>query len=235
MTNSAPTVLITGANRGIGLEFARQYLLEGWRVIAACRAPEHAQQLHQLASGCAGCLNTLALDVSVAPSIAQAAEKLDGVPIDLLLNCAGIMGGARQSLGKIDYADWARVLEVNTLGPVRVLEAFRTHLERSARRVAVTLTSAMGSIAENTSGGWVAYRTSKAALNMAMKCAALDLAARRIVCVVMHPGWVRTDMGGAQAPLSPSESVAAMRRIIGALGSADSGKFLNYDGGNHPW
>ncbi len=235
MTNTASTVLITGANRGIGLEFARQYLLEGWRVIAACRTPERAQQLQQLAGGSAGRLNTLALDVSAASSVAQAAARLANEPLDLLLNCAGIMGGARQSLGQIDYADWARVLEVNTLGPVRVLEAFRAHLERSARRVAVTLTSGMGSITENTSGGWVAYRTSKAALNMAMKCAALELAARRIVCVVMHPGWVRTDMGGAQAPLSPTESVTAMRRVIAALGSEDSGKFLNYDGRDYPW
>ncbi len=230
MPTIVSTVLVTGANRGIGLEFVRQYLLEGRRVIAACRAPERAQALNRLAEDAAARLQIVALDVTDTASVASAARVLQEQPVDVLLNCAGVMGGPGQSLGHIDYVDWAALLEVNTLGAVRVIEAFTAHLERGAGRLAVALTSGMGSIAENTSGGWVAYRTSKAALNMAVRCAAIELAARHITCLVMHPGWVRTDMGGAQAPLSAEQSVASMRRVIAGLGPGDSGAFLNYDG-----
>lgn len=235
MTNASHTVLVTGANRGIGLEFVRQYLSDGWRVLAACRVPERARALQRAGAGSASRLQMVALDVTDAPSVAIAAHELESQPIDLLLNCAGVMGATEQRLGHIDYADWAQVLQVNTLGPLRMLEAFSAHLARGAGRLAVTLTSAMGSIGEATDGNWIAYRTSKAAVNMAVKCAALELAAQRIVCIVMHPGWVRTDMGGAKALLSPSESVAAMRRVIAAVQPGDSGQFFNYDGRPLPW
>ena len=233
MSNPSSTVLITGANRGIGLEFTRQYLADGWRVIAACRDPGRAEALRAL--GESARLTTIALDVTNAASIAEAARALATQPIDLLVNNAGTMGGPGQALGHIDYPDWMHVLEINTLGPVRMLEAFADHLARSTRRLAVTLSSAMGSIGQTTSGSWIAYRSSKAALNMANKCAALELAGRGISCIVMSPGWVRTDMGGAQATLSPEQSVAAMRRVIGALGVRDSGRFLNYDGREYSW
>lgn len=235
MSNPISTVLVTGANRGIGLEFARQYLLEGWRVIGACRAPEQARALAALAAQSSGALKLVALEVTDASSVRHAAQALHAQPIDLLLHCAAVMGGAAQNLDQIDYAEWSRVLEVNTLGAVRVLEAFRAHLERSTGRLAVSLTSLMGSIGANTSGGWIAYRSSKAALNMAIRCAAIELAARRITCVLMHPGWVRTDMGGAQAPLAVHESVASMRRVIAGLGPADNGAFLDHDGRRLPW
>ncbi len=235
MPTIASTVLVTGASRGIGLEFVRQYRLEGRRVIAACRSPERAQALNRLAEDAPARLQIVALDVAEAASVASAARALQDQSVDMLLHCAGVMGGTGQSLGHIDYADWARLLEVNTLGAVRVIEAFTPHLERGAGRLAVALTSLMGSIAENTSGGWIAYRTSKAALNMAVKCAAIELARRHITCLVMHPGWVRTDMGGAQAPLGAEESVASMRRVIAGLNPADSGTFLNYDGRPYRW
>lgn len=231
----ASTVLVTGANRGIGLEFVRQYLGEGRWVIAACRAPERAPALERLAEDAGARLQIVALDVADAASVAGAARALQDQSVDLLLHCAATMGGPGQSLGRIDYADWARLLEVNTLGALRVIEAFTAHLERGAGRLAVVLTSLMGSITENTSGGWVAYRSSKAALNMAVKCAAIELADRHITCLAMHPGWVRTDMGGAQAPLSAEESVTSMRRVIAGLGPGDSGTLLDYDGHPHRW
>ena len=226
------TVLITGANRGLGLEFARQYVADGWDVFASCRMPTTARELQALASG--GKLKVVPMDVTEAASVRNAA-KLVGGPLDLLINNAGTAGTSGQTTGNVDYDNWLRVLEVNTLGAVRVLEAFADLIARSERRLVVTITSGMGSLADNTSGGSIAYRTSKAAVNMAMRSAAADLAARGITCVVINPGWVRTDMGGASAPLTPKQSIAGMRRLIAGLGPADSGKFFNYDGREHPW
>ena len=230
-----PTVLITGANRGIGLEFARQYLAERWRVFAACREPESANELETAGRGAGKALTVVKMDVTDAESVRGAARLLEDEAIDVLINCAGIAGTSRQKVGSVDYPSWARVLDVNTMGPLRVLEAFTDHIARSDRKLALTLTSGMGSIADNTSGGSLAYRTSKAAVNMAMRTAAIDLAPRAITCVLINPGWVRTDMGGAQATLTPEQSVTAMRRLIERLGPKDSGKFYNHDGREYPW
>jgi NAD(P)-dependent dehydrogenase (short-subunit alcohol dehydrogenase family) len=230
-----PSVLITSANRGLGLEFAAQYLSAGWRVHAACRHPQAATELAEVASRKAERINILAMDVTRQESVAAAGAALRGQAIDLLINSAGILGAPHQRTGQIDYQSWAQVLDVNTLGPMRVTEAFTEHLARSDRKLAVTITSGMGSIADNTSGGSIAYRSSKAAVNMAMRSAAIDLHERGIVCVVVNPGWVRTDMGGPNATLSVEASVSAMRRLIETLGPPQSGKFFNYDGREYPW
>jgi NAD(P)-dependent dehydrogenase (short-subunit alcohol dehydrogenase family) len=232
---SMPTVLITGANRGLGLEFARQYSADGWRVIATCRAPDSAADLKRLASASGGGTRVLPMDVTDAESISSAAAAVGGEAIDLLLNNAGVGGPPKQRLGGLDYAAWSRVLDVNALGPVRVIEAFVENIARSDRRLIVTVTSGMGSLEDNTSGGSYAYRTSKTAVNMAMRSLAIDLAPRGIVCVVVNPGWVRTDLGGPRGKMSPSESIEAVRSVIAALGPDDSGKFLNYDGKPYPW
>jgi NAD(P)-dependent dehydrogenase (short-subunit alcohol dehydrogenase family) len=174
-----PAVLITGANRGLGLEFARQYLADGWQVFAACRDPASAGELQRLARDSSGKLTIVAMDVTEAASIRKAAIRLEGVAIDLVINSAGIVGVSGQRAGNIDYASWAHVLDVNTMGPLRVLENFLDHIARSERRLVVTITSGMGSIGDNTSGGSIAYRTSKAAVNMVMRSAAIDLAPRR--------------------------------------------------------
>ena len=197
-----PAVLITGANRGLGLEFARQYLADGWQVFAACRDPASAGELQRLARDSSGKLTIVAMDVTEAASIRKAAIQLEDVAIDLVINSAGIVGVSGQRAGNIDYASWAHVLDVNTMGPLRVLEDFLDHIARSERRLVVTITSGMGSIGDNTSGGSIAYRTSKAAVNMVMRSAAIDLAPRRIICVVVNPGWVKTDMGGPSATLT---------------------------------
>jgi NAD(P)-dependent dehydrogenase (short-subunit alcohol dehydrogenase family) len=230
-----PTILITGASRGLGLEFARQYLAEGWEVIAACRNPGSAQGLESLAAQSPGAATLIEMDVADAASVKRAAKGLGARSLDVVINGAGIFGGHGQSLGSLDYEDWRAVLEVNLLGPARVCEAFLEHVARSERRLIVTITSGMGSLTDNTSGGYVLYRTSKAAVNMLMRTAAIDLRARRISCVVVNPGWVKTDMGGPNAKLTPTESVAAMRRLIGSLGPRDSGRFYNYDGREYPW
>jgi NAD(P)-dependent dehydrogenase (short-subunit alcohol dehydrogenase family) len=230
-----PSALITGANRGLGLEFARQYLADGWQVYAACRDPSSASELRRLADASDHNLRILTLDVTNPASVKAAAVKLDGQAIDLLLNNAGIGGPRGQTIGNIDYEAWANVLDANTMGPMRVSEAFVDHVARSERKLIVTLTSGMGSLADNTSGGSIAYRSSKAAVNMVMRSLAHDLAPFGITCVVVNPGWVRTDMGGPHATLTPTESVMMLRRLIETLGPAQSGKFFNYDGREYPW
>jgi len=230
-----PTILITGANRGLGLEFARQYLAEGYTVIAACRTPGTAQALQQLERDSRGALTLLEVDVADGTSVKRAASRLRSATIDILVNCAGLIGGRGQTIGSLDYNDWLQVLEVNVMGAARMCEAFLEHVARSERRLIVTITSGMGSLADNTSGGAIPYRTSKAAVNMLMRSAAIDLKPRGITCVVLNPGWVKTDMGGPNAKLSPEESVGAMRRLIAKLGAQDSGRFYNYDGREYPW
>jgi NAD(P)-dependent dehydrogenase (short-subunit alcohol dehydrogenase family) len=230
-----PAVLITSANRGLGLEFAAQYLAAGWHVYAACRQPKPAEKLQRLAQNAKNRVAIVAMDVTNASSIDRAAKKIDGGTIDVLINSAGITGKPGQKTGNVDYASWAQVLDVNTMGPLRVIEAFVDNVARSERKLVVTITSGMGSLADNTSGGSIAYRSSKAAVNMVMRSAAIDLARRGISCVLVNPGWVRTDMGGAGATISPKESVTALRRLIETLGPAQSGKFFNYDGREYPW
>src|SRR6476660_8360484 len=230
-----PRALITGANRGLGLEFARQYLAEGWQVYAACRDPESASELRRLADGSDHKLHIITLDVTESTSVKAAAAELEGRAIDVLINNAGDGGPSGQGFGNTDYESWSRVLEGNTLGPMRVAEAFVNNVAQSQRKLIVTITSGMGSIADNTSGGAFAYRSSKAAVNMVMRSLAIDLAPRGITCVVINPGWVRTDMGGPQATLTPAESVTMLRRLIETLGPAQSGKFFNYNGREYAW
>jgi NAD(P)-dependent dehydrogenase (short-subunit alcohol dehydrogenase family) len=230
-----PSALITGANRGLGLEFARQYAADGWQVYATCRDPSSASELRRLSDASDYKLQIMALDVTNEASIKEASLKLDEQAIDLLINNAGIGGVRGETLGNINYKTWAKILEVNTLGPLRVSEAFIDHVARSERKLLVTLTSGMGSIGDNTSGGSFAYRSSKAAVNMVMRSLAIDLAPRGITCVVVNPGWVRTDMGGPQANLTPAESVTRLKCLIETFGQAQSGKFFNYNGREYAW
>jgi NAD(P)-dependent dehydrogenase (short-subunit alcohol dehydrogenase family) len=235
MPEKSPVALVTGANRGLGLEFARQYAAEGWQVIAACRAPNEAAELKKLEAGSGGRVQVLPMDVMDVASVKAAAGVIGQQPIDVLLNNAGVMGPRNDRIGSIDYTAWARVLDANTLGPMRVVEAFVENVAKGRQKKIVTITSGMGSLEDNTSGGAYAYRTSKAAVNMVVRSLALDLAPRGITCIVMNPGWVRTDMGGAGGKLSPPESIKAMRSVIANLRPDDSGKFLNYTGKPYPW
>lgn len=235
MVNESRTILVTGASRGLGLEFTRQYAAEGWRVLAACRAPDEATELQGLSADSGGRIELIALDVTDAASVKAAAERLAGIPVDVLVNNAGVGSPKAQRIGSLDYAAWQRVLDTNTLGPMRVVEAFLGNVESGREKKIVTITSGMGSIEDNGSGGSYAYRSSKAAVNMVVKSLSVDLAQRGITCIVMNPGWVRTDMGGPGGQLTPAQSIAAMRKVIAGLKPADSGKFFNHDGKQYPW
>jgi len=224
-----PTVFITGANRGIGLEFARQYAADGWRVLATARDPQDATEL-----------NALPGDVTIRPlDLDNDFFEIDwnGVlgtePIDVFISNAGVMGP--HHIDTIDdAAEWVNMLAVNSVAPV-VLAKAALPLIAAARGKLVAITSKMGSIADNGSGGYIAYRSSKAALNAAWRSLAIDVKPQGVAAAVLHPGWVRTRMGGSQAPLPPEESVAGMRRVIEGLAPDRSGGFFNYDGTPIPW
>lgn len=226
-----PTVLITGANRGIGLELARQYAAAGWRVHATCRAPEAAEALKALG----GAATLHRLDIVCPDQVQDLARHLAGEAIDLLVNNAGISTHANTSLGDMDYARWEEMLRINVLGPTRVAEAFVPHVAASQRRVMLFLSSRAASIADNLSGGRYLYRSSKAALNAVVKSLAIDLIPKRITCVAVHPGWVQTDMGTAAAPIAVEQSVSALRALVERLEPHDNGRFLNYDGRELRW
>jgi NAD(P)-dependent dehydrogenase (short-subunit alcohol dehydrogenase family) len=231
-----PTTLITGANRGLGLEFARQYAADGWRVFACCRQPDKATELNDLAALSGDNVTVHPLDVARGDSVTALADTLRGEPIDVLLSNAGMYGDEeRADFGRIDYDRWAETFSVNVLGVMRVVESFVDNVASSERKVLALMSSLMGSMADNTSGGAYLYRSSKAALNAVGKSLSHDLKDRGIVSVILHPGWVETDMGGKNAPLQPPESIAGMRRVLDRARIEDSGRFLAYDGRELPW
>jgi NAD(P)-dependent dehydrogenase (short-subunit alcohol dehydrogenase family) len=230
------SVLVTGSNRGLGLQWARQYTSEGWRVYAGCRFPEQADDLQRLAAANAS-LSIHRLDVTRADEARQMAADLADASLDLLINNAGIYRErwGQDRLGRIDYGDWQDTFAVNVLGAMRVSEALIDNLARSDKRLIVAIGSHMGSIADITSPNDYAYRSSKAALNASMKGLSLEVAKRGIGVLLLHPGWVRTRMGGEDAPLRVEESVSGMRRLIERYKPRQSGRFYRYDGREMPW
>jgi NAD(P)-dependent dehydrogenase (short-subunit alcohol dehydrogenase family) len=225
-----PTVLITGANRGIGLELARQYAADKWSVIATCRDPAGAKQLR----GLKGDIRIEALDVADDQQIEALAKTLSGTAIDVLLNNAGIMTGY-ESFGQTDTQAWLKTLHVNVIGPLHIAEAFADHVARSQQKKMAAITSGMGSIGNNSSTNAYIYRSSKAALNMAMVTAANELKSRGIAVAVISPGWVKTDMGGPNATLTVTQSAGGIRKVIADLGPQTSGQFFNHSGEELPW
>jgi NAD(P)-dependent dehydrogenase (short-subunit alcohol dehydrogenase family) len=231
-----PILLITGANRGIGLEFAKQYVEAGWRVFACCRNPDKADALKQLALQHAGALSMHVLDITKFDQIEKLAIELADQRIDLLLNNAGIYPDTGNiSFGTIDYEVWINAFKVNSMAPLKITEKFVSQVANSQQKKVVSITSKMGSIADNISGGSYLYRSSKTALNMIVKNLSIDLAPRGIITAVLHPGWVQTDMGGANALITVQQSVAGMRRVIEQLTLTSSGKFYDYEGKEIPW
>lgn len=229
------TILITGANRGLGLEFCKQYASDGWHVLACCRAPEKATELTQLAQAHQN-VSIFPLDVSDLTQIDALAKQLDGAEIDVLLNNAGIYGDiAGRGFGNLDYAQWQHIMQINVFAPVRMTEVFLPHLQRGKLKTVVAMSSLMGSMTDNGSGGSILYRSSKAALNAAMKSISLDIRHKEIAVLILHPGWVKTDMGGMNAPMESPDSVAKMRKTIANFGLAQTGEFLRYDGTPLPW
>lgn len=229
------TVVISGANRGLGLEFARQYARDGARVIAGARDPAGATALKHIEQISEDRVTVHALDVADPASIADFRRAAGEAAVGILIANAGVYGGSRQHrLGDIDYDDWLRTFAVNTLGPVRLAEAFLPNLKAGREKKLIAITSGMGSTAQN-GGGYFAYRSSKAALNNAWRTLAQTLKSGGFVCVVISPGWVKTDMGGPGAPLTPEQSIGGMRKLIAGLKPGDSGKFFDWDGGELPW
>jgi len=208
-----PTALITGAGRGLGKELASQYAADGWKVIGTERRD---------------------LEMTHVRQIREFARQLQGEPIDLLFCNAGISGKRGMAPGNFDFESWEEVLKVNLLGPAALAEALIDNVAASERKVIALMSSRLGSIREST-GMTLPYATSKAALNMLAKGLAATLASRGIIVVALSPGWVRTDMGGEGAPLSPDASVRGLRKVIASLKPRDSGKFYSHDGSEIPW
>ena len=224
----SPTVLITGANRGLGLEFARQYAEDGWTVIGTARKPNEAIELK--ATGA----RVVQLDVLNQDSVSAMATLLDGEPIDLLINNAGIFP-RESAIQNIDFDDYSRTLAVNTIGPVRVTQALLANLRQGDKKQIVNMSSGLASIGENDRGGFYGYRESKAALNMFTKTLAAELGPDGFICLAIHPGWVATDMGGPNAPLTPAQSVSGMKSVIDGIEADDNGRYRSYTGELVPW
>jgi len=228
------TVLVTGASRGLGCEFVRQYAAQGYRVFATSRSPIGASALDEVCRDFPGLIERFSLDVANLQSVAKLQQALRGRTIDILINNAGVWGGEHQTIGDIDYEAWSNAFEVNAIGPFRMIVAFRTNVALSEEKKIVTLTSEMGSIGLGGHGAY-AYRSSKAAANRVMRSAAEDLREEGVFVLTIHPGWVRTEMGTEHAPLTPEQSVRSMRRIIGSLDERICGRFLTVDGRELPW
>jgi NAD(P)-dependent dehydrogenase (short-subunit alcohol dehydrogenase family) len=220
-----PSILITGANRGIGLELARQYKAAGWDVVGTARDPASATALAGLGA------EVVPLEVAEDASIAALATKLKGRKFDILMNNAGI-NSRSSTFGSIDSEDWLRLFRVNTIAPIKVLEAFADNL--TGRKIAAFISSMMGSVT-HAEGGAYLYRSSKAALNSAVKNLSIDLQPRGITCILLHPGWVQTDMGGKEAAVTPKDSVTGLKSVLDKADASYNGKFLNFDGGEWPW
>jgi NAD(P)-dependent dehydrogenase (short-subunit alcohol dehydrogenase family) len=235
-----PRVLITGANRGLGLEHARQFAAQGWRVVACARSPERAADLQKLAAEYPQEIALETLDVTDFDAVDALGERLADEPLDLLLNNAGTYGPqgapagmAYQGLDAMDYRIWRQMLEVNLLAPFRVAVAMQPALRRAARPLLVMMSSDLGSIANNQQGHSYAYRSTKAGLNMLTKGIAVEWPG--IIVVAMAPGWCRTDLGGADAVVDPVDSVREQQKVFATLTPADSGRFIDRFGETVAW
>lgn len=227
------TILITGANRGIGLALTAAFLGRGDTVIAAARDPE-AASLRELAARHGDRLSRVPLDVTDARSVDALPGRIGERTVDVLVNNAGIIGPKRQSSLDMDHDGFLETLAVNTVGPLRVTHAVLANLKRSAAGKVVTLSSKMGSSAE-TEHDRIAYRASKAGVNKVMHGLAHELQPLGIAVVTLHPGWVRTDMGGADADIGVDESVRGIVARVDGLSLANTGRYLNHDGRPLPW
>ena len=225
------TVAITGANRGIGLSLARRFLEAGAHVVATCRNPEASRELEALADGN---LDVYQVELTDGESISRFCSDVSGSVIDVLINNAGVMGGDHQGIDDMDYRAWLYAFEVNTLAPFRLATALLPNLRRAKRPRIVTLSSQMGSLSREGTGSY-AYRSSKAAVNKTMRALAVQLRREGVVVCPVHPGWVRTDMGGANADISAEESAEGLFDLVTSLTLAHSGRFWTWDGREHPW
>jgi NAD(P)-dependent dehydrogenase (short-subunit alcohol dehydrogenase family) len=234
------TWLVTGASRGIGLEYVRQLASAGETVIATARNPAEAAELAKLAEA-NDSVRLEALDLEDRASVIALGQRLHGVSIDVLLNNAGLYGGSwdnashRQSHDSMDYDLWEQIMRVNVLAPFQMIQVLRANLSASERKLVINMSSDLGSIANNAQGQSYAYRSSKAALNMVTKGLSVELANQGFTVISMAPGWTQTDLGGTSAQWPVAESVANQLKVIAGLTAHDNGRFVNLLGNNVPW
>jgi NAD(P)-dependent dehydrogenase (short-subunit alcohol dehydrogenase family) len=222
-------VLVTGSSRGIGLELVRQYAHEGYDVIATCRDPDAATALRGIDG-----ITIVRLDVTSETDLAQVVSELAGVPIDILVGNAAVFGGMRSRFADIDFTAWQSAFATNVLGPIRVATSLWPNVAASDQRKIVFLSSRAGLPREATPNRSYIYGSTKAALNSAARCLALDLAGVGVIAALLNPGHVQTAIGGKNAPMTPADSVTKLRAVIAGLGPADAGKFLHFDGTELP-
>ena len=227
-------ILITGANRGIGLELSRQFAADGWQVLACARNPDQAAELTSLRDRYPS-IRIFELDVTNYEQVDGLAEQLVNENIDVLVNNAGVLFPGTKFPEVIDPVGWRQTFEVNTIAPLMIVRAFLPHISRSGKKLIANISSAVGSIEENTSGGSYFYRSSKSAFNQVGKSLSVDLADRGITVLQLHPGWVLTDMGGSSAQVSPEDSAAGLKNVIESASLEQSGHFLRYNGEEIPW
>ena len=228
-------VLITGASRGIGLEMVRYGIEQNWRIFACCRHPQQAETLMSLAKLTNGRTSVHIADMYELATIQALSYELRNEPIDMLINNAGIYGSDKNKFGHVDVQSWINTFQVNSIAPLKIAEAMIEQVRMGEQKIIACLSSKMGSMDDNGSGGSYIYRSSKAALNAVVKSMAVDLRKDGIKCVALHPGWVKTDMGGPNAEISTRESVTNMFDILLSLQPTDSGRFIDIDGTDIPW
>ena len=228
------TYLVTGTNRGIGLEFVRQLLVRGETVLATCRDIDKAEELLALQQESEQ-LELFELDVADAASLTNFPKRLEGRAVDVFINNAGVYGPRSASFGKVDGEEWLEVLRVNSVAPVLLTQLLIENFRKGRAKKLVYITSKMGSIDDNQGGGQYIYRSSKTALNSAVKSLSVDLANAGFSVALLHPGWVLTDMGGPNALIDTQTSVKGMLGVIDDLDLQNSGSFFNYDGNQIAW
>jgi NAD(P)-dependent dehydrogenase (short-subunit alcohol dehydrogenase family) len=229
------TVLVTGANRGLGLEFCKQYAQHGWRVIACSRNIQTADKLVELRDQYST-IHINQLNMENFSEIDHLSSQLANETIDVLINNAGVYGDTNaHSFGNLNFQNWSDTLTINTQAPIKMAEAFLPQVKRSEKKLIVAISSLMGSITDNSGGGSILYRSSKAALNAAMKSLAIDLKQQDVGVLIFHPGWVRTDMGGPNGLIDVEESIEGMRKVISEFRLSLTGDFVKYDGMPMPW
>jgi NAD(P)-dependent dehydrogenase (short-subunit alcohol dehydrogenase family) len=228
-------ILITGANRGIGLEMVKYSMEKGWRVFACCRSPHNADKLFNLAKLCNGQISVHIADMLELSTVQALSYELRNEPIDILINNAGVYGSEKNKFGAVDVASWLQTFQVNSIAPLKMTEAFVEQLNMGRRKLVACMSSKMGSMADNGYGSSYIYRSSKAALNAVVKSLSIDLKEQGIISVALHPGWVKTEMGGTNAEITTGECVEQIFRNLSCLTIEDSGRFIDIDGSDIPW
>tara|TARA_Y100000590_G_scaffold145991_1_gene167845 strand:- start:2026 stop:2718 length:693 start_codon:yes stop_codon:yes gene_type:complete len=228
------TILVTGANRGLGIEFVEQYLNEGNEVIATYRSENSSIDLFEMGNERSN-LKLLQLDVSSNKSLDSFAENLGNSPIDIFINNAGVYGPRNSSFGNVDEENWIPAIKINAIAPVLLTQLIIKNIRAGTDKKLIYITSKMGSIDDNKGGGAYVYRGSKTALNAVVKSLSVDLKNENIAVALIHPGWVKTDMGGPNALIDKDTSVRGMTEVISNLDISSTGNFFNYDGTIIPW